>query len=234
MSFKLILLAIFPIISWVIWIYLKDKYEKEPLKSLLKFYILGVMSSFLAIFVENILYDDYFYGYFYGYFYKFYVSFIVAGTVEELVKFIFLITFLFMEKNFDEELDGIIYSVFLCLGFATVENIIYLVDETTFFYELGIVRGFISVSAHIMFAINMGYYISKYKFLKRKYYLFLAIFVSILLHGCFDFILMIEGKWSIIFFIGYVMFLWKLNLDKLDEYIKISKKKFNRKEDKFD
>ncbi len=85
----------------------------------------------------------------------------------------------------------------------------------------------------MMFAIVMGYYISKYKFnsskYKKKIYLIISIIVPILLHGIFDFILMIQYRWSIIVFIAYIAFLWKISLDKLDEYTNNSRKKFLRR-----
>ncbi|WP_330616308.1 PrsW family intramembrane metalloprotease [Romboutsia sp. 13368] len=163
-----------------------------------------------------------------------YTSFIVAGLAEELIKAIILIPNLIREKYFNEKLDGIIYSVFLSLGFATVENIIYILfEDPTSVFEVSIIRAIISVPAHMMFAIVMGYYISKYKFnsskYKKKIYLIISIIVPILLHGIFDFILMIQYRWSIIVFIAYIAFLWKISLDKLDEYTNNSRKKFLRR-----
>ena len=87
-------------------------------------------------------------------------------------------------------------------------------------------------------------YISKYKFAKdnnkKIKYLFYAVIIPILLHGVFDFILMIGYRWAIIVFIVYVIFLWKINLDKLDKYSLYSKIRFykriskNNKKNKID
>ena len=120
----------------------------------------------------------------------------MAAFTEEGLKSIILIPILLKDKDFNEKLDGIIYSIFLSLGFATIENIIYLMRERLdLSFELGITRGLISIPSHIMFAITMGYYISKYKFAKdddkKNKYLIYAIIMPILLHGVFDFILMI-------------------------------------------
>ena len=138
------------------------------------------------------------------------------------------------EKNFNERLDGIIYSVFLSLGFATIENIIYiLLEDPISAFKVGIIRSIISVPAHMMFGIIMGYYISKYKFtsskIKKRKYLALSIILPILLHGVFDFILMIPYRWSIIVFVVYIVYLWKSSLDKLDEYTNNSRRKFLRR-----
>lgn len=231
MNIGLILLAIAPIIVAILWIYLKDKYEKEPKKLLAKFFILGAILSILGIVIEEYLIKI---NIFTGYSYIFYMSFIVAALTEEGLKAMILIPNLLKEKSFNEKLDGIIYSIFLSLGFATVENIIYvLFEDIKIAFEVGIIRGIISIPAHVVFGLTMGYYISKYKFssetTQKRKYLSLALLYPILLHGVFDFILMIQYRWSIIVFIIYIVFLWKVSLDKLDEYTNNSRKRFFRR-----
>ena len=244
MKLELLVLAIAPVATIILWIYLKDKYDKEPVITLSKFFILGILVSALAIYVEELLIKL-------NTFSKIgdmiYISFIVAGLTEEGLKALILIPNLLRERNFNEKLDGIIYSVFLSLGFATVENIIYILfEDPTSVFQVSIIRAIISIPAHMMFAIIMGYYISKYKFnsskSKPKTYLIMSIRVPILLHGIFDFILMIPYRWSIIVFIAYIVFLWKVSLDKLDEYTDNSRRRFlkryrrykKRKDDKSD
>lgn len=236
MKYKLLFLAIAPSVAFIIWIYFKDRYEKEPIKSLIKFFFLGIAVSIVSIIIESLLMKINVWN---GYSYYIYISFIVAGLTEEGLKAVVLIPFLLKEKNFNEKLDGIIYSIFLSLGFATVENIIYVFYESSAqVIQIGITRGLISIPAHIMFATTMGYYISKYKFsvekLKKREYLIMSILMPILLHGIFDFILMIKYKWTIYVFIIYMIFLFKFNLDKLDYYVANSKlwtmkKKQNKK-----
>lgn len=242
MKINLLILAVLPIIIFICWICLKDKYEKEPPIKLAKYFILGIIVSILAIFIE--LYINKFNN-FSGFVGLIYLAFFVTAFTEEGLKAIILIPILLKDKDFNEKLDGIIYSIFLSLGFATIENIIYIMKEKfELSIQLGISRGLISIPSHIMFAITMGYYISKYKFeedkKKRKIYIACSVIVPILLHGIFDFILMIRYRWSIIFFIVYLVFLWKINLDKLDKYTLYSKIRFYKrkhksgKEDKFD
>lgn len=244
MKLELLVLAIAPVATIILWIYLKDKYDKEPVITLSKFFILGILVSALAIYVEELLIKL---NTFSKIGYMIYISFIVAGLTEEGLKALILIPNLLREKNFNEKLDGIIYSVFLSLGFATVENIIYILfEDPTSVFKVSIIRAIISIPAHMMFAIIMGYYISKYKFnsskSKPKTYLIMSIIVPILLHGIFDFILMIPYRWSIIVFIAYIVFLWKISLDKLDEYTDNSRRRFlkryrrykKRKDDKSD
>lgn len=231
MKILIIILAIIPIICFLSWIYTKDKYDKEPLMKLFKYFMLGIIVSLVSIFIEQYLIK---FDVFQGFISKIYVSFIVAALTEEILKALVLIPNLIKEKDFNEKLDGIVYSISLSLGFATVENIIYLMKEKLeSSLELGLTRGLISIPAHIMFAITMGYYISKLKFEenegKKRKYLTQSILIPILLHGIFDFILMIGNRWAIIIFIVYVAYLWKINLDKLEKYTLYSKIRFYKR-----
>lgn len=233
MKIYLLFLAILPVSCFMIWIYYKDKYDKEPILTLVKYFLVGILVSILCIFIE--LYFNYL-NIFNGLASYIYVAFFVTAFTEEGVKSIILIPMLLREKHFNEKLDGIIYSIFLSLGFATIENIIYLMKEKSeLTLSLSITRGLISIPTHIMFAITMGYYISKYKFNKennKNKYLYFAIITPVLLHGVFDFILMTGYRWAIIVFIVYVMFLWKTNLDKLDKYTLYSKIRFYKRKNK--
>lgn len=234
MKIYLLFLALFPVICFIVWIYYKDKYEKEPPEKLIKYFSLGILVSILSIFIELYFSKFVFYNEIAN---NIYMAFIVTAFTEEGLKAIILIHSLLKEKEFNEKLDGIIYSIFLSLGFATVENAIYLMRERQdLTFSLGIMRGLISIPSHIMFAITMGYYISKYKFSKEnrgnKKYLYLAVIIPILFHGVFDFILMIGYRWAIIVFIAYIIFLWKINLDKLDKYALYSKIRFFKRKNK--
>lgn len=225
---KILLLIFLPIIVFAFWTYKKDKYDKEDILVLLKYFILGMLISFLAILIEKFLLKE---RIFQGDIKLIYTSFIVAGVTEEILKGLILFLLATKEQNYNEKLDGIVYSIFLSLGFATIENIIYMNYERIYsIYEIALVRAFISIPGHIMFAITMGYYISKYKFeknkIKRRQELILAFLIPILIHGTFDFILMIEYKWIIIIFIIYLTILAKINLNKLNKYMIYSKKQF--------
>lgn len=228
MAIDLLVLALAPVVAFVFWIYLKDKYEKEPIVILVKYFVLGAILSVFAIIIERFLVKINILDGWYNYIY---IAFIVAGLTEEGLKALILTPILFKEKHFNEKLDGVIYSIFLSLGFASIENLIYIMSESRdFVFELGLSRAIISIPGHIMFAITMGYYISKYKFsddkIKKREYLIMSIILPILLHGIFDFILIIEYRWAIILFVIYIVFLWKNNLDKLEYYTNISKVRF--------
>ena len=105
MKIYILILAILPVIFFIGWIYFKDKYDKEPPLKLLQYFILGILVSILAIFLElyfgrlNI---------FSGIAGSLYTAFFVAAFTEEGLKSVVLILVLLKDKNFNEKLDGII------------------------------------------------------------------------------------------------------------------------------
>ena len=231
------LITFLPIISFILWVYYKDKYNRENISILLKYFILGIILSFFAIIIEKFLIDR---NIFEDDTNLIYTAFVIAGCTEEILKGLVLYIFSKKEDSYDEKLDGIMYSVFLSLGFATVENLIHINYDSKMIFQVAFIRAIISIPAHIMFAITMGYYISKYKLrvfyyclnnlekniAKKRQNLILAFLIPILLHGTFDFILMIQYKWIIIVFIIYIIILATINLNKFNKYMLYSKKRF--------
>ena len=67
--------------------------------------------------------------------------------------------------EFDEHYDGIVYGAAVSLGFATVENILYLFANGL---ESALGRAILPVSSHALFGVIMGYYLGKQSFLKER------------------------------------------------------------------
>lgn len=224
MDTKLLLIAIFPGIALALIFYLADRFHREPLRILMKIFFIGMISVIPTAAAEKILINL---NPFAGIFGIAFVAFIVAGFTEEFVKRHIVLKIAFDKPDFDEKLDGIIYAVFASLGFATAENINYVVFAFASNPYVGIFRGFVSVPAHMLFAITMGYYLSLAKFCLqpnlKKIYLKKALVLPIILHGTFDFILMTEMEAVLLFFIPFVIYLWVVNLKKLNMYYKDSK-----------
>lgn len=98
-------------------------------------------------------------------------------------------TRVFKNKHFDEVMDGITYTIIASMGFATFENIFYVVDGG---FGIAIVRALISVPAHALFSGIMGYYIGKAKFAtpgKSRNLIWKGFGLAVLYHGLFDFFL---------------------------------------------
>ncbi|MEG2245892.1 MAG: PrsW family glutamic-type intramembrane protease [Peptostreptococcaceae bacterium] len=231
MKVDLLIISIAPSLTFLIWAYIKDKYEKEPIRFLGKLFFIGTLISIPAIIIEDMLIkiniDN-------EYLNLLYIAFIVAAFTEEILKVIVLISYTLKSKYYTEKLDGIVYSIFITLGFATIENIIYIFGESYLnVFEVGLSRAIISIPAHIMFSITMGYYLSIYKFSKekmniKKIYLLNVILIPVILHGLFDFLLMLKTSWSTVVFLIYLIYLWKINLDKFDEYTDYARRRFIR------
>ena len=103
-------ITLLPVICFILWIYYKDKYNKESIYILLKYFVLGIIISFFAIIIEKILVDK---NIFEDDTNLIYTAFVVAGCTEEILKGITLFIFANREESYDEKLDGIIYSIFL-------------------------------------------------------------------------------------------------------------------------
>tara|TARA_R110002049_G_scaffold4842_2_gene34181 strand:+ start:7909 stop:8580 length:672 start_codon:yes stop_codon:yes gene_type:complete len=188
---NLLLLAIAPVTIIILYIYFKDKYEKEPIKILAKSFLLGATVSIVLTLVlgycasilipltnvESI-------------FQQFLKAFVVVAFVEEFSKYVIVKFYAQRNKEFNEPFDGIVYSVMVSMGFAALENVIY-----TFQYGAGtgLIRAFTAVPAHATFGILMGYFMGKAKFSNNRVKLnLLGLLFATLFHGAYDFFLFIN------------------------------------------
>lgn len=225
MVIRLFLMAIAPAVSISIAMYMSDRYEREPIPLLVKIFILGAISVIPTLFVEKFLSAL---NIFPGPLGVIYISFIVAGFTEEYFKRGVVLKYIYINKNFNEKLDGIVYCVFSALGFSTIENIMYVVFRFNNNAYVGLYRGIMSVPAHCIFAVTMGYYLSISKFStnedEKKHFLRKSLYMPAILHGIFDFILMSNFPAYALILILYALYLWISNKRKLDKYIIESKR----------
>jgi RsiW-degrading membrane proteinase PrsW (M82 family) len=227
LDIRLFIIAITPALAIIFGIYLSDRYDREPLKYLMLTFILGALSVIPTIIVEEILLKA---NIFTGVLGAFYTSFIVAGLTEEYFKRLVVLEVPYKTKYFNEKLDGIVYGVFSAMGFATVENIVYVVYRYTNNRYIGLYRGIFSVPAHGVFGITMGYYLSLAKFdtdkKRAKRNLMRSLYMPLILHGIFDFILMAGIPQLSVLFVPYVIYIWWLNERKLSKFMYDSKSRF--------
>ncbi|TYC18113.1 PrsW family intramembrane metalloprotease [Bizionia gelidisalsuginis] len=193
----LLLLALAPIFIIIIYIYSKDKYEREPKWLLLISFLLGAIVS---IFITTILYSVF----------KIALpvtdnlnvvqqciqAFVVVGFSEEFSKYLIVLFFAQRRKEFNERFDGIVYAVMVSMGFAATENVLYVLEGGA---STALLRAFTAVPAHATFGILMGYFMGKAKFSKNKIVLNLTgLLLAVLFHGAYDFFLFIDfipGIW---------------------------------------
>ncbi|RKD92692.1 PrsW family glutamic-type intramembrane protease [Mangrovibacterium diazotrophicum] len=211
---SLLLIALAPVAILLAYIWLRDKYEKEPWQLLLKALALGAISVIPVLFVERFLMG--FIDLFSGYLRAFWNAFVVAAFTEELFKFIFLYLLIWKSRDFNEKFDGIVYAVFISLGFAGVENVMYVLN---YGHGVGITRALTAVPAHFLFGVSMGYFFGMARFYadRRPAMIRMALLVPMLLHGIYDFILMSQQQLLLLLFIPFVIWMWRFGLKKMRE-----------------
>ena len=184
----LLALAVAPALAIGIFVYWKDKFDKEPILIMSLCFFFGMLSIIPAIFLENIpeklgFNDDR-----QSMQSTLITAFLFTALVEESCKFFFLRIYAYPKRDFNEPFDGITYAVMVSLGFATLENIQYVLRGG---YEVAILRMFTAVPAHATFGVIMGYFAGLAKFRdNKKSYLLLALISAVAMHGCYDFFLM--------------------------------------------
>ncbi|MBY0535418.1 MAG: PrsW family intramembrane metalloprotease [Chitinophagaceae bacterium] len=187
-------LAIAPGIAIVLFIYFKDSYDKEPWRYLLASFFLGALSVIPPLLFQIVV-PEKFDGLFAEKSWSYYAfqAFAMVAFSEELSKFIMVRYFAFRKPAFNEPFDGIVYSVIVSMGFATVENIGYVMQHG---FATAILRMFLSVPAHASFGVIMGFHIGLAKFSTQPLqHFFKGLLLAILFHGCYDyFLFLLESK----------------------------------------
>jgi len=207
----------------MIFIYVKDKYEKEPLKLLILAFILGIFSTIPAIIIGKIL-EAFNFTLGINPTRTILFAFLGVGFVEEFSKFIFIRWFIYKNKNFNEPMDGVVYSVMLSMGFAALENIIYVFTSEAPTYT-AIVRSLTAVPAHTTFAVIMGLYIGLARFSprrKRFKYLITGLLAASIAHGIYDVFLFLDCTYCLFYtLIALVVFI-RISLKIISRFQKIS------------
>jgi RsiW-degrading membrane proteinase PrsW (M82 family) len=183
-----VLLAVAPGIAICLFIFYRDVYNREPGLNLLISFGLGVLAILPAIWFEKAFLPQTVDGSMGG---LIIFSYAVVGLCEEGGKFLGLRVYSYNQKGFDEPLDGIVYAVIISMGFATAENIKYVLNaEAGKAVEVGLGRMFTAVPAHASFAVVMGYFVGKAKFEadnnKKVLLSFAGLFGAIFFHGTYD------------------------------------------------
>ena len=170
-SLILLAVALVPAIALLVFVFKKDRVEKEPIGLLLLLLFGGVLAALATLrtgFIPDAV-DKFFLPdptdpdsallmSFIGrniYWLVFYT--VGVGAVEEGFKWIFMHLFTHNSKHFNSLFDGLIYAVFCSLGFAGFENILYTFNNGI---SVGLMRAVTSIPAHMFFAVFMGYYYS--------------------------------------------------------------------------
>ena len=211
-----------PAIYLMKYIYRKDTVEKEPSMLLMSLLIYGVIAALISIALEGIgtkilnsLMDQSSVGY------TLVLAFVVVAMVEEGAKFAMLKRRTWREVNFNYRFDGIVYAVFISLGFAAFENIGYVLG-----YGLSVApaRALLAVPGHMCFGVFMGTFYGRAKQCQvwgdkseERANLWLGYIVAVLLHGFYDSCAMINTVASSITFIAFVVIMYIVVIKKVNK-----------------
>lgn len=188
LSTNLTALAIIPGMLLIIYVYKKDKVEKEPVKLIIRIIIYGMISCIAAGFLEE-LESQFLPKYKEGTIeYALVTSFCMAAFVEEIVKYLAMRLGSWKYPGFNYRFDGIVYGVSSAVGFAIYENIMYV---AMYGLSTAIVRAFTAVPLHAFCGVFMGVFYSyskKASILGKSTlgYTLLALLVPMLIHGTYD------------------------------------------------
>ena len=201
----LLALAVAPAAVLLKYVLIKDKYEPEPLRLVVKTFFLGALSTVAAIVLELIFNIPI----------PFVREFISVALIEEGLKFIVVWVAAYRTSHFNAVMDGIVYGVAASLGFATVENIIYVFANGAL---TAIVRAFLSVPSHAAYGGIMGYYLGLAKMSRRqntkyeKRLMLEGLLFAVMLHGAFDASLENLGLLGVVFAIIVAISSWLIFL----------------------
>lgn len=220
-----------PIILIGVYIYRKD-YDKEPRKLLIKLFISGILSCFAVLLMSALL------SMIFPILGKEHPElnawqliikvFLGVALVEEFWKWVFVYKISYHSQYFDYIYDMIIYATFVSLGFAFLENLLYVYQKGI---STGIIRALSAVPSHACDGISMGYYLGLVKMseinnnhkLKIKNFI-LSLLVPTLLHGIYDYCLFIQNDIFTIIFIVFVIIYFTSSLKRLKKIAFITKK----------
>ena len=202
--------ALLPPLVLILVVYRLDKQEREPAPLLWGLFFRGVLAMVPILVLELVATQFVEFFYWRPIVYLFLSYFVIPGFIEEGIKYRVLRRRVWNDPNFNYLFDGVVYAVFVSLGFAAVENIL---DVLTSGFSTAVVRAIFSIPGHAMFGIVMGIRLSQAKWVQlhgqqeqesaalRKAWLMPAI-----LHGTYDFLLIAFGWLFYLYFFLLVIY----------------------------
>jgi RsiW-degrading membrane proteinase PrsW (M82 family) len=197
------LLSLLPCMLWLWYFASRSRYKRTAIWVLAVTFLLGGAATIPALILniqgQALIYDLFGRSTLLS---RILVLVLIVGPIEELLKLMVVYFFAYRRPEFDEPLDGVVYSAAAALGFAAVENIIYLAENDP---RLVLLRGPLSNPGHVLFSSLWGLALSRAKALPnltRERFPIIArgwIFAA-LLHSLFDTLLVFSSRWSIAFF----------------------------------
>ena len=222
METYLLFLALLPGILIIIYIFRKDKVEHEPVSLIVKLVIFGAISCIPAVFAETYmgalapgLQEGSVAGAIYN-------AFLVAALSEEVCKYLLLRIGSWRNRNFDYRFDGIVYGVSVAVGFALLENVLYVMDGGLY---VALMRGVLAVPLHCFCGVFMGIYYGAAKRYsiegqhgKATTATFKALFIPFLIHGIYDTLAFLGEYGTTFALLAFVLVMYIVAVKKVNLY----------------
>lgn len=206
----LVLAAVLPAAYLMHYVWKEDTVEKEPCSLLASLIIFGVLAALAAMVLEIVINGNILT----SFTYPSKISYIIidafsVGLIEEGCKFFFLKKKTWKNPNFNYRFDGIVYAVFVSLGFAAFENILYVFS---YGLETALFRALLAIPAHMGFAVFMGSHYGRAKGCSdigdrrgMKINLWAGYLQAVILHGFYDTCAVMENETMTIVFFAFVV-----------------------------
>ncbi|ARK22864.1 MULTISPECIES: glutamic-type intramembrane protease PrsW [Sporosarcina] len=220
--FILLTVAIAPALALFSYLYLRKQIAKEPSKSLFHAFIYGAIMTFPILFIQHVFEEERVFDS------EFFRNVLFTSSLEEFFKWIIIFILVYKTIEFEDAYDGILYGASVSLGFATVENILYLLS---FGLDTAFIRALLPVSSHALFGVVMGYYFGKAKFSivsEKAKWIAVAFLAPFLLHVLYNSILFTYDYWLYLM-IPFMLFLWWFGLTRVKYAHTFAMQQFRKK-----
>ena len=186
------ILTFLPTVLLLTYFYRRDR-NREPRKVLTGTFLLGALVFLPVVFAELFLSSLNVAGKSNPVLFNLYEMFVNVALPEEFFKLMVILLYSARTAAFDEPMDGVVYGVAAALGFATIENIFYVIEGG---FGTALVRALLSVPSHAFWGAILGYTVGQVRFNKRKNsFIFSGLLLAVFLHGLFNSLLIaVEGS----------------------------------------
>jgi RsiW-degrading membrane proteinase PrsW (M82 family) len=187
----LVLIGVAPAIVAMLVVDFLDRKRPEPRSLRIKVAIYGALSVIPVLIVDGFLLAAFKEQLHPRYTYNgaLFQSFVIAAAVEELLKIAVIYWVVWRRPEFDERMDGIVYGGRAGLGFALVENVLYMLGTATIAsaIQTGILRAVLAVPGHALWSAMIGYAAARARFDKRGFGFIGGYLLAVGLHGAYDY-----------------------------------------------
>lgn len=218
-------MAVAPAIFFMYFFWVRDRYEPEPRNKIALVMVLGGLSVIPAVILEMLgdrvvtIADE-------GappFMALFMHTFVVIAMAEELGKFLVVRFTLYRDPEFDEPYDGIVYCVAASLGFALVENVLYVMTGGA---GVAVLRAVLSVPAHALFGVAMGYFMGQARFANTRsveiQLQLIGFFSAVAMHGAYDFVLFSQRPLIMLSVLPLMAVFWFIGLRLVKYHVEVS------------